>query len=297
MNNSCPAPEDFVLELSPGGSIKTAMKQAEASSRDLWQVPIANIKIIDGFNVRVKNDEYHAGIRELADAIMAEGFYQHKPLAGYLAKVDGEEFVMVFDGHRRFAASQLAISEGAEIKTLPVHVSKDGVSMEDLTVALVLTNTGKPLTPYEMGIVCKRMINFGHEIKAVATRLQMTPQYVSNLLALMAAPTTIQKMVADNQVSATTAIEVFSKHGHKAVQVLEGATEAAKSAGKGKVTSRFVPGAMYKKTLKKSSETMFQTLSEIKEGPGFEALPEEMRGKIIMLVETIAKTKDAPPAA
>lgn len=293
MNNQTEVkPEDFVLDLSPGTSIKGVMKSVAAASRDLWQVPVGRIEVVDGFNVRVQNDEYHAGIRELADSMKADGFYQHKPLAGYLANDNGTQIICVFDGHRRLAAAQLAIEEGADIEFLPVVITKDGVSMEDLTISLVKTNTGKPLSPYEIAIVCKRLVNFGHEPKEVAKRLGFTPTYVANLLSLMAMPNQIQKMVTDNEVSATTAIELFAEHGSKAKAMLEDASKAAKSAGKEKITRRFVAGADFKKICKKMSEPMFETLTQVQSDPAFDHLAEDTRSKLILLVEALNKTKE-----
>ena len=80
--------ENFEVQLVQG-STKKAMHSANASSRDLWQVEIESIRVIDNFNVRIKDDKYDAHIRALADSMKSEGFYQDKPLAGYVAK-DGE---------------------------------------------------------------------------------------------------------------------------------------------------------------------------------------------------------------
>ena len=66
------------------GSIKRAMEHAGKS--DLWSVPIGEIKVHPNFNVRVKDKEYHAAVREIADSIIANGFYKDKALAGFVAR-------------------------------------------------------------------------------------------------------------------------------------------------------------------------------------------------------------------
>ena len=63
MSNDIPNdPANFNLALSPGSSIKAAMKAASATSRDNWQVPIDKIHVLLGLNPRTENDEFLAGI-------------------------------------------------------------------------------------------------------------------------------------------------------------------------------------------------------------------------------------------
>lgn len=52
MHNMQEIEKDFTLELNPG-SIKGAMKEVGAGSGDLWKVPVAALRVIEGFNVRV----------------------------------------------------------------------------------------------------------------------------------------------------------------------------------------------------------------------------------------------------
>ena len=109
------------------GSIKSAMRDIGAGSRDLWQVNPNQLRTCEDFNVRVLNDQYRARVRYLADSIKANGFYQDQPLAGYVAKEDGADIIYITGGHRRLAGTLLAISEGAEIPKVPVVVSQSGV--------------------------------------------------------------------------------------------------------------------------------------------------------------------------
>lgn len=270
----------FETELHPG-SIKSAMKLAEAGSRDLWQVPPAALHVLDNFNARIKDASYYAHIRWLADSMKLEGFYQHEPLAGYVAKVGDEQVIYIYEGHCRREAALLAISEGAEILNVPVVVSQAGLSMEDLTVALVRSNGGKPLSPYEVGVVCKRLVRFGLEVSVIASRLSLTEQHVNNLLSLMASPIDLRKMVIEGVVSATTAIEMLAKHGEKALERLQEAQARANAAGKTRVTGKHVaPDHAFKKAVKKSAVPMFQAITEIKADPGYQGLAPSVREKL-----------------
>jgi len=194
------------------------------------------LRTLEGFNARVKNEAYTARVRWIADSIKANGFYPDKPLTGFVALEDGEEVIYVTGGHRRHEGVLLAIEEGADVGTVPVVIKPRGTSMEDLMVDLVVGNEGDPLTTYEQAVVCKRLAGFGWEPKEIARRLgYSTAQYVDGLLALAASPLALRKMVMENVVSATMAIEAIKKHGDKAVDVL---LAAMVKSGKQRVTAK-----------------------------------------------------------
>jgi len=228
---------NFDHTLMPG-NVKAAMREAGASSRDLWQMDIDKLRVLPNFNVRTKNDAYKARVRKYANSMKAEGYYQSKPMAGYVAKENDELIVFITDGHCRFDAVKLAISEGAEIAKIPVVVSPQGTNMDDLDVELVKGNDGCPLSPFELAIVCKRRSRNGWDLAQIANRLDFTEQYVEGLLLLMSAPKEIRDMVETDQVSASNAIAELRKHGDKAALRLQHALAQAKDKGAKKVTAR-----------------------------------------------------------
>jgi len=118
--------EDFTRELTPGNT-KAAMKAVGAASSDLWKVDPGQLRTLDGFNARIKNDAYAARVRWIADSIKANGFYPDKPLTGFVALEDGEEVIYVTGGHRRHEGVLLAIEEGADVPTVPVVIKPRGV--------------------------------------------------------------------------------------------------------------------------------------------------------------------------
>lgn len=228
------------IELA-AGNIKAAMKQANATKADLWKVPREFIRVIPGFNVRNSDDpDYQQHIRWIADSIKENGFYSHKPLAGYVGKDGEDDVIFLTDGHTRLAAIDIATAEGAEIASLPVIVSPRGTSLEDLTVALYTSNTGRPLTPYETGQLCKRLISFGWTEKQIAERLVLSITQVNNCLDLAAAPLSVRKLVSEGKVSATAAIQTLHTHGTNATSVLEKAVEVATQAGKERATAKHI---------------------------------------------------------
>lgn len=278
--------EDFDSNLT-AGNVKAAMKEAGAVSADLWQVAPDRLRVLEGFNARVKNEAYTGRVRWIADSIKANGYYKDKPLSGFVAREDGVDVIYVTGGHRRHEAVHLAISEGVEVPHVPVVIKPKGTGMEDLTVDLIVGNEGEPLTTYEQAVVCKRLAGFGWDSKEIARRVgYSTAQYVDGLLALAGAPLPIRKMVIESVISATMAIEAIKKHGDEATDVL---LAAVVKAGGGRVTAKAMPGADFKKACKKAAEPMYTALTKVKADPGFAGLSEEVRGILAELLKGIKK--------
>lgn len=225
------------IENITSGSVKAGMKAVGASSGDLWMVPIESIKVIDSFNVRTQNAEYGHHIIDLTKSIFENGFWRDKPLSGFVAKEDGEDVIYVVDGHSRLQAAKDAIKMGAPITHLPMVTKPAGTSEEDLIVGLVVSNSGKPLTPLEKASVCKKLTDHhGMEAAEIGRRLNFSTQYVSELLKLVSAPKKIRTMVESGQISAANAVAAVEKHGNKAADFIEEKLTVAKAAGKTKVT-------------------------------------------------------------
>ena len=85
-----------------------------------------------------------------------------------------------------------------------------------------------------------------------AETLGITTVYVSQLESLLQAPDEVQQMVAAGTVSASLAISTTKSAGANATAVLKQAAEAAKQAGKAKVTPKLVKAAA---TPKKAAPT------------------------------------------
>lgn len=283
------------IELTQGSS-KQAMKEVGASSRDLWFVDRESIKIIKDFNTRIQGPALQAHIRNLANSMKAEGFYPDKPLAGYVAREADAQVIYITDGHCRLDAYDVAASEGAELGRLPVVVSAQGTSVEDLTVALVRSNSGKPLEPYELAIVCKRLSRFSWEVDEIAHRLGFTKTYVDNLLLLISSPIAIRQMVMDGKLSATTAVEAIKQHGDKATVKLQAALEQAQSDGKERVTKRLLPPkpeAAFKKQVTRAAPELYNSLRDITMDAGYKQLSPELRTKLDALMREFTSIENA----
>lgn len=284
---------DFDVTLV-GGSIKRAMKEAEAKSRDLWQLDPFKLRVIEGFNPRIDTPEYRAHIRALADSMKAEGFYADQPLAGYVAKVGDEEVIYIYSGHSRLQAVKIAIAEGAEILRVPVVVSQDGVSMEDLTVALVRGNSGKNLTYYESAIVCKRLSRYGMAVEEIAERTGIALPLVKNRLKLMAAPLRLREMVAVGAMSATLALDMIEEYGDQALEQAEAAKQHADVNGKAKVRKIQAAKSERLKFVTKRAPKLYEAAATVRRDPAYAQLSMEVREMLEGLLAEIEAKQDAP---
>jgi ParB family chromosome partitioning protein len=231
------------------GSVEPAMKAAEAKSTKLYRVPITAIKTIPGFNVRVQSADYLAHRDMIAESIRANGFDQTKPLAGYVAKEGDKNVIYVTDGHTRLDAVTLVNGGSTDgenlIPTLPVLVHPADKSLADLTVALHTSNTGRPLSPFELGVVVKRLLkDEGADKAEIASRLAVTPRYLDDVLLLVNGPKEVRTAVLEGTVSSTLAIQELRKDPEKAVEKITAA--AAKASPGKKVTKKDLGPKMQK---------------------------------------------------
>lgn len=230
------------------GSVEPAMKAADAKSTKLFNVPIAKIKPIPGFNVRVDSPDYREHRDMLAASMRANGYDRTKALAGFVAKEGDDNVIYVTDGYTRLDAASIVHGEGVEgFDNLPVIVRTPAPSLTDLTVALHTNNTGRPLTPFELGVVVKRLLKEDGADKAkIAERLAVTPRYLDDVLLLVNGPKEVRTAVLEGTVSSTLAIQELRAAGDKPEKAVEKITAAlAKSGGK-KVTKKALGPKMQK---------------------------------------------------
>jgi hypothetical protein len=219
------------------GKVEPAMKAAEATSTKLYRVPVSAIKPIPGFNVRVESPDYIAH-RDMLRASIANGYDQAKPLTGYVADEDGKNVIYVTDGYTRLAAvlehnADEATAEEDEINVLPVIIRSPAPSLADLNVALHTGNSGRALTPFELGIVVKRLLaEEGATKKTVAASLAITTRYLDDVLLLANADGKVKQAVASGAVSSTLAIGLLRKDPESAAEKIEAAVSKAASTGK-----------------------------------------------------------------
>jgi ParB family chromosome partitioning protein len=240
----------FAHELT-AAPVDPTMKAAEATSAKLYRVPVSKIKVIPGFNVRVQSPDYIAHRDAIRASIASNGYDSTKPLAGYVAKEGDENVIYVTDGHTRLDAvnehnADPDTAEKDEINALPVMVQPKEVSLTDLTVMLHTANNGRPLTPFELGVVVKRLLAEEGAKKAdIATRLGVTSRYLDDVLLLANADSKVKQHVASGAVSSTMAIQLIRKDADSAAEKIEAAVKATAGTGK-KATKKHAGPRMQK---------------------------------------------------
>lgn len=248
---------DLTLE---AGKMKALTNTAGVSKNTEYVVPVDQLRVIPGFNVRVtETDDYRADLDALKQSIREHGFYPNKPLAGYIGKDGDADVIYITDGHRRLEAVQEINDEAVDdsdltIEGLPVVLKSAESSLADLTIALVQDNSGRPLTPYEKGVVAQRLANMKGEdgepafSKAdIARKLSVTERFVDDLNLLVDAPAKLRNHVIAGTVSSTLAIEELRKNPKKAVERIEAAVAKATSAGKKKATKKDISAVKMQK--------------------------------------------------
>jgi len=212
-------------------ALKGAFKD-DINKGNLYSLPPSMILEEPGFNKRnYETDRVQEHIQDLKFAYM-----RGDPVPPiYVKVVNGEVFVK--DGHLRRIAMNLAIAEGVEIERTPV-LTWDGDEISE-TLMILTSNNGLKLEPLERAAVY-------HTLKAVhgltdaeiADRTNKSVTHVKQQLDLINLPAAVKKMVQANEVSATQALDCYSKNGRKAADILKGGLDAAKDKGKTKVTKK-----------------------------------------------------------
>jgi len=203
---------------------------AERRTDVFWLNPLY-IAETPGWNVRYDNQDLRDHIRFLADSIKEIGVKQ--PLTVYM---EGD-VPTVTDGHCRLMAVNLAISEGADIKSIPVRVEEKYSNIADRALSMLVRNSGKPLEAREKAKAVKLLIDFGWPMKDICAKTGFSPSKVQDFIALLSASPVVNEMIDKGEVSPTTAARAIRKHGNKGgEEKLQEAVDKAKDEGKVKAS-------------------------------------------------------------
>jgi hypothetical protein len=191
-----------------------------------------------GYNARFLSEARTAHVRWIADQIRDHGFDQTKPLSGFVK--DGK--LILTDGHCRYEATLLAISEGAEIDELPCLKEDSSFTDEDRALALYRRNEGKKLEPIEVAtVVIKRLHKLNWDDLRIANELSKSITWVKDMLILAGAPTQVRELIVSGKIAANLAIDTLKSEGsNAALKTLNAAVDNAGERGKTRATSKNV---------------------------------------------------------
>ena len=210
------------------------IEQAGGTRASVYWLEVEKLHVEPNWNVR----EDYGDIEGLARSIASEGVKE--PLTGYF---DEKNRAIVTNGHRRMKAIELAKQKfGAEIRRVLFQLEPRSASQADRTLTMLVSNSGKPLTPYEIGKVVQRLRKFGWTLEEIQQRAGYSKIHLENCELLAGATAPIQQMVlVDKSVSQTTAMRAIRKHGvDRAAGVLEEALARAQEQGQKKASGSLV---------------------------------------------------------
>lgn len=234
----------------------------DISKADIYSVSPHLLEEEEGFNTRGlycdnywDRDDVKAGIRALADA------YKRGDYVPPIIVRVREGRVLVREGHRRRRALLLAVKEGADIKKVQVHEHKGDETEQTLLIAT--SNDGAPLTPLERAVVYGRLSQWGWSDKEIAERVGRTAEHVRQARAMLEMPLELKKLVQNDVVSATLALDLYREHGETAVDMVKSAaSDTDNSSGeKKKVTKQKVAKNRAPRIDKKTVEAMTRSVT------------------------------------
>ena len=274
----------------------TATPRAYTSSMALvksgaaFEVMLEDLHVLPDFNPRVKSDRLKEHIERLAQSMMEEGFMRDKPLTVIAAFKGKKPIFYLADGHCRYAAVMIAVSRGAPIQTVHVVVKDQSTTMEDLNVAVVRSNDSLPLSPIELAVVCKRLVNAGWSYAKIATKIGVTSVYVGQLMKIIGAPRAVRERVQRGTLSVGAALALLRKHGENVVDVVENLATSPEK----KTTSRHIPEVRRVNTYKRYSPQLYSVLDGLRSHTVFETLPAELKQQISGLLDEISAKATMP---
>lgn len=214
-------------------TVKTAQnaKTVAVQRKDSYSYKFDQLSIVAGFNVR----KDYGNIQELTDSIRENGLMV--PLRGHY--VDGK--IVITDGHRRYEALSILDAEGIDMN-IPVIIEDRSTNDADRVFAMLLTNSGKPLTAVEQAEAVTRLVAYGFKGVEIARKLGKAPAEISNLITLASAPQEVKNAVTDGSVSPTTAVAVVRQAKGNDEVAVKAVKDAKANAGTGakKVTGKAV---------------------------------------------------------
>ena len=212
---------------SPQPSIER-LRDLKVGVRDMIMLAPQTIRIEKNHNPRdYRLAENHAHLDELKLSIRENGV-----LVPLLVRFDPEskEAVLV-DGECRLRAVLELIREGVEIVAVPTVQVKGNDPANRLVIALT-ANTGKSLSKWESGTAFQRLVGYGWEIEAIASKLGFTERFVKEAIELADADDEVKKLLSERAVTPSLALYHLRKSGAGAARKLRDDVEKAKASGK-----------------------------------------------------------------
>jgi ParB family transcriptional regulator, chromosome partitioning protein len=178
--------------------------EAVLGRTDYYRLNPNQIKVLDGWNPRLSFDAQK--LEELKESIKENGV-----LVPLRVKMNNDGEFTLIDGERRLRATLLAISEGAEIVSVPAIVERKTMNEIDATILALTANQGEPLTMMEEANAIKKLQNYGLKPEEIAKKLGKSVPTVYNRLSLLDASPELIEQMENGEVSFTDVKKIVNE--------------------------------------------------------------------------------------
>lgn len=199
------------------------------SRGDGWSVDPLLLIEEEGFNSRgaFATDYWNrpdvvAHIRGFAESYKAGSYVP--PMVVIVRDAD----IIIRQGAHRWRGLKLAIAEGAEIELISV-IEQKGDEAEQTKLCLN-DNNSRHLAPLDRAVHYGKLSNWGWSVSRIAKEIGMTAEHVRTTLVLLELPIDLKRMIADDVIRATLALQLFNDHGHKALEYVNAAIAEKETA-------------------------------------------------------------------
>lgn len=205
-----------------------------AKRGDAIRVHIGAIKIIDGFNVRIDDDELREHVAGIAGALAAG--LPVPPIEVWVNPETGD--IELVDGHCRFHAYEQYAESATDFDGYISAVKFEGTPGQR-KMRIASSNKQLKLKPIELGrLYISARDEDGMSRQEIAAEAGMSLAHVDQMILLASGSRDIHDAVDGGVISATDAVRLIRDHGVDAPAELERRKEVAKERGKERVTAK-----------------------------------------------------------
>lgn len=210
-------------------------KENPAAKRgDAIRVKLDAIKVVDGFNVRIDDDELREHIAGIAGALAAN--LPVPPVEVWVNPESGD--IELVDGHCRYHAYRQYAEMNPKFDGYVGAEKFEGTPFQR-KMRIASSNKQLKLKPIELGrLYIHARDELGASRQEIAAEAGMSLAHVDQMIKLAGGAAEVQDAVESGVISATDAVKLIRDHGDDAPAELERRKEAAKELGKDKVTAK-----------------------------------------------------------
>lgn len=177
---------------------------------------------IDPRNIIIKSIEEnpredYGDLDNLAQSILNRGL--SVPIKVSIGEiVDGVQMYDLVHGYRRTSAiQQVILADNPDWDQMIPALLVD-YTQEEILVAHLTDNSGKPLNPLEQAEIFRRLHkDCGHDMNTVASICKCSYSSVSQLMKLAEAPTELKDLIRNDQISPSLATRMLLEHSNNGV--------------------------------------------------------------------------------